>query len=272
MRISLDAERCARCKKCLRVGENYCVFWMDDHPYFDEEVCNTCQKCVAVCPFQAIVVDGHHPEKIAERHSVTADGFTRLLEQRRSTKAFKDEAVPRELLERIAGAAKFSPNQNKNISIRIITDKELIREIDRAAIGFVKTMHGLLFGCKAVTALIRLFYRDIDVIKRKMEFNGFKRVIYENAQAVILLVGDRKTPVTESSGHYVLATMMYMAEVVRVGTCVMDSIYLAFRTDRALRKRFGITEDVLGAMILGYSAEEIVNVPRGYELDIAWNA
>ena len=59
-----------------------------------------------------------------------------------------------------------------------------------------------------------------------------------------MVVGDRKTPVTESSGHYVLATMMCVAEVLRIDTCIKDSIYLAFRTNGKLRKRFGINEEV----------------------------
>lgn len=62
------------------------------------------------------------------------------------------------------------------------------------------------------------------------------------------------------------------AEALGVGSCLMDSIYLAFRTNRKLRRRFSIDDDVLGALVLGYSDERIVNVPKGYELGVRYNA
>jgi nitroreductase len=96
-----------------------------------------------------------------------------------------------------------------------------------------------------------------------MEHGRLNGVIYENAQAIILVIGNRKLAVTESSGHYMLASMMYMAEMLKIGTCLIDSIYLTFRNNKKLRKRFGISEDVLGAMIIGYSNENILKYPKG---------
>jgi hypothetical protein len=51
----------------------------------------------------------------------------------------------------------------------------------------------------------------------------------------------------------------------------MDAVYLTFRMNGKLRRKFGIREDVLGALVLGYSDEQIVNIPQGYELDITFN-
>jgi hypothetical protein len=78
--------------------------------------------------------------------------------------------------------------------------------------------------------------------------------------------------VTERSAHYMLATMMYMAEALGIGNCLMDSLYLTLRTNPTLKKRLGIKEDVFGTLVLGYSSERIVNIPRGYEVPIKWNA
>ena len=73
--------------------------------------------------------------------------------------------------------------------------------------------------------------------------------------------------VTERSAHYVAASMMYMAEASGVGSCLMDSIYLTFRTDRRLTRSFGITKDVLAAIVFGYSDEKVINIPGGYEME-----
>jgi hypothetical protein len=51
----------------------------------------------------------------------------------------------------------------------------------------------------------------------------------------------------------------------------MDSIYLALRTNKRICKKLHIVNDVLGVMVLGYSSENIINIPHGYEVEIYWN-
>jgi nitroreductase len=252
--------------------QGYCISEEETgYPGFSEELCNTCQKCVAICPFQAITVNGKYAGKIADPVMIDETEFVKFLERRRSIKKFKDVEVSKELLEKVISAAKYAPNQNKNISIKIINDRELIKEVDQVATKMVKRLYGLMFGFKPIELLISIFYRDIRTIKAKMKHGGFKHVIYENAQAIILVTGNRKVTVTESSSHYMLASMIYMAEMLKLGTCLMDSIRLTFQMNHKIRKLFGIKEDVLGAMIIGYSDESIVNIPRGYEISNSWN-
>jgi nitroreductase len=98
------------------------------------------------------------------------------------------------------------------------------------------------------------------------------RVVKDNTQALILLVGDRATPVTASSALYLAGTMLYMAEALGLGTCLVDSVLLAFRTRRRLRKKFRIETDTLAVLALGYSDERVLNIPRGYEVELRWNA
>lgn len=217
------------------------------------------------------MVEGNYAEKIIDEVSIDEGEFVKFLERRRSIKAFKEKEIPKEIIEKIINAAKYSPNQNKNLSIKVINDKELIKEVDKYAVKFVKRIYKLMFGWKITEMFISLFYKDIRTIKAKMEHGGLNGVIHENTQAIILVIGNRKLAVTESSGHYMLASMMYMAEMLKIGTCLMDSIYLTFRNNKKLRKRFGISEDVLGAMIIGYSNENIVNIPKGYQVSYSWN-
>ena len=272
MLISLDRNRCRKCGVCIDLMEGYCIERVDGYPQFDSVLCNTCQKCVAVCPHQAILVNGTGPRKIENVADPEVDAVYSMLERRRSTKRFKDKPIPREIVETIVSTAGFTPNQNKNISVHAIDDKSLIASIDRSAMKFVKSMYGILFGFRPLTIIFSWFLKDLPVIKRKMEFGNFRRVIYENAQVVILVSGKKSVPVTESSSHYVLATMMFMAETLGVNSCLMDSIYLGLRLDRAARKTLGITEDILGAMILGYSDERIMNIPQGYVVPTEWNS
>ena len=271
MLITLDKERCRKCGVCSSRMKGYCISEENGYPVFDKKLCNTCQKCAAICPFQAIMVNGRHPEKLESDIDIEPEKIYSLLERRRSIKRFSNKEIPEEVMGKILSAASFAPNQNKNISLHVITDKHLIDMIDRAVMRFVKRFYKLLFGFKPVELFISIFYKDIRVIKAKMELTLFNYGIYPDTQAVIVAVGKKKVPVTESSAHYVLAALMFMAEALGVGSCLMDSISLALRTDKKTCGQLKIKEDVLGVLALGYSAEKIINVPKGYKVNAFYN-
>lgn len=271
MIIAVDKNRCKKCGICIKMMQGYCITEKDGLPIFDKTICNTCQKCVSICPSQAITVNGIYPDRIDETKKVDAEQICSLFEKRRSIKHYKEKAIPKETIEKIVSVAKYAPNQNKNLSVLVIDEKQLIDEIDKSAIAFVKTIYRILFGFKPVELLIRLLYKDIGTIKKKMEHNSFQRVINENTQVIIIVTGNKKIAVTERSAHYMLATMMYMAESLGIGNCLMDSIYLTLKTNRKLKKRLKIKEDVFGVLVLGYSNENVKNVPRGYEVSVRWN-
>lgn len=251
--------------------QGYCITEKDGFPIFDETICNTCQKCVASCPSQAITVNGIYPDRIDTAKQVDPEQIYTLFEKRRSIKHYQVKAIPKEIIAKIVSVAKYAPNQNKNLSVLVIDEPQLIAEIDRAAIAFVKTIYRILFGFKPVELLIRSIYHDLGSIKKKMKHTAFQRVIFENTQVIIIVTGDQKIAVTERSAPYLLATMMYMAESLGIGNCLMDSIYLTLKTNRKLRKRLKITEDVFGVLVLGYSNEDVKNIPRGYEVNVRWN-
>ncbi len=52
-KCSVDAEKCRKCKMCLKLG---CpaISWKEDHIEIDETQCNGCGLCMNVCPFGAI--------------------------------------------------------------------------------------------------------------------------------------------------------------------------------------------------------------------------
>ncbi len=271
MMIAVDKDTCTKCGVCIQMMKGYCIAEQDGFPVFDATLCNTCQKCVSICPSQAITVNGIHSDRISEMHQADPEQIYSLFEKRRSIKHYKKQPIPREVVTKIVSVAKYAPNQNKNLSVLVIDDMQRIAEIDKAAIAFVKTMHRVLFGFKPVELLCRLFYKDIGALKKKMEHNSFQRVINENTQVIIMVTGNKKVPVTERSAPYMLATMMCMAESLGIGNCLMDSIYLTLRTNRKLRKKLKIQEDVFGVLVLGYSNENVKNIPRGYEVNVRWN-
>ncbi len=271
--ISLDEPRCTRCGKCIRLMKGYCISEKDGYPVFDSDLCNICQKCVAICPSRAITVNGHHPERISEMCICSSTELRSLFEKRRSIKHFIDKRVPREILQEIISIAGYSPNQNKNISVHVVDDAQLLQEIDESAVSFVRAIYRFLFVLNPVAPLLMIVSREFRTIRRKMEYDLVtrKKVMKDNTQALIILTGRKSVPVTESSAHYMLASVMYMAEASGIGTCLMDSFVLSLNANPGIRRVLGIRHSVLGVLALGYSSEQILNIPRGYQPDIKWN-
>ncbi len=270
MMISVDQNRCKKCGVCITRMKGYCISESEGFPVFDAALCNTCQKCVSICPYQAITVNGVHPTQITSASALDKSKVFSLLERRRSIKKFRKTAIPTEELELILSCASFAPNQNKNLTVNVFSDAISIQEIQKSAAGFVKRFYRLLFGFPVLTLFVSLFMPGLKTIKKKMEYGLDKDTLPENTQVVIVVSGDRRIPVTESSAHYVLAAMMFFAESTGIGSCLMDSVYLALRLDGKARKLLGIEKDVLGAMVLGYSDDNIVNIPKGCEVPIKW--
>ena len=170
-------------------------------------------------------------------------------------------------------SARYAPNQNKNITVHVVTDPGILKLMDESALRIIRRTRRVLFGFPPLTWFFSLFSRNLTVIRRKMDRDLVLRgaVLKKNAQAAIILTGDKRVPVTEHSAPYLLSTMGLVAQSLGVGSCLMDALLLSLRISRALRDRLAIRENVLGVMLLGYSAEAIVNIPRGYQVESVWH-
>ena len=273
--VALDAGRCTRCGLCVERFGDYCISQLNGLPVIDYHICNICQKCVAICPSQAILVNNTAPEKIDSAITLKSGDLLALLARRRSTKIFKEKGLSENTLKSIIDVSKYAPNQNKNIDIIVITDREIVDHIDTSALNLYRRVYQVLFSLKPVIFFLTRLSPSLFTIKKKMEYDLFtsKRIVKPGTQALILLVGNRRVPVTESSAHYLLSTMIIFAESLGVGSCLMDSVKIALNWNVRTRKKLRIPRkwSVLGVLALGYSNEKIVNIPRGYMPRVQWN-
>jgi nitroreductase/NAD-dependent dihydropyrimidine dehydrogenase PreA subunit len=270
--VKIELTKCTKCGKCLRLLGGYCLEEIDGFPSIDRMICNACQKCVSICPPQAINVNGAYPTEIRKEPGISDIDFIKVIEKRRSCKKFKAKDVPEELLKKIISVAKYAPNQDKNIRLLVIDNKEMIQRIDERAIRYVKKYYNLLFGNNIVTWLCSLFYKKMNIIKKKMERDLLqrKKVIKDNTPVLLILTGNKRMPAIRGSAYCILSTMMIMTEIVGLSSCFMDSLQLAMN-DRKTRRYLGLSQDVLGVLAIGYSDEGVINIPRGYELEIDRN-
>ena len=111
--LDIDPARCVGCGCCarecpqylLRIEEKKCVVSGEDATR-----CHGCGHCLAVCPAGALVLDGIReplPDCIPLR--MTAEGRAQLFQGRRSIRHYRQDPVPREVLEICLDMARYAP-------------------------------------------------------------------------------------------------------------------------------------------------------------------
>lgn len=79
--------------------------------------------------------------------------------------------------------------------------------------------------------------------------------------AIVFIVGDRRTLLSEASAQYALANMAFTAQVLGVGSCLWGNGPIFVSRSRAGRRLLGLQrrERIFGALFLGYPAVRFRN-------------
>lgn len=163
---------------------------------------------------------------------------------RRSVKAYKPDAVPKELIDRVIEAGLYAANgRNWQSSIVIaVTDK---------------TMRDRLSAMNAA-------------IMGKTDFDPFY-----GAPVVLVVLGDKQFPTHVYDGSLMLGNMMLAAHDLGLGSCWIHRAKEEFESEegKEILRSLGIEGDYegIGHLILGYAATEPKPAPprrpgRVYEI------
>ncbi len=293
----IDIEKCNGCGHCVRicplgaleVKEKSAtpVFCMrmgkDTYPS-----CFACRDCEAVCPEDAIRIEGgvtidrglyrsqfpqrdiSPPEPMGQGKDFREieDQLTeveKVIFRRRSNRIFKKDPVPRELVERILEAARYAPSGGNCQPAKyiVIDDRALIKEIEDSVMKLLKqladsyTKGGLLrrsalhlWGLKNPQDIdIRPMYA-INALMRE----GSKLALFHHAPCVIIVLGDSR-----GVGDFKLdcgiaaQNMVLAAHSLGLGTCYVGLIK-PIRYLTALKKKLGIE----------YPYEFVTSIALGY--------
>jgi len=120
--------------------------------------CIRCGQCVAACPTDSISVEGLAPDRFFRlpRERLDPEALQALLESRRSVRAFKDQPVPRQLLERIVSMVALAPMgyTPPKLDVTVVSSREALA---RALPAMVALYQQLLRAWRS--PLLRWFIR-----------------------------------------------------------------------------------------------------------------
>jgi ferredoxin len=271
---TINEETCKACGLCGEVcpirimskdGGETIRFRQDRLP-----LCIACGQCMAICPTQSITVG----ELAYSRDFVplpdqpaTGAPFFEMITTRRAIRNFRDQPVPRELLEEVVQAISFAPPSFTPVETEIVVvqDTTVIRralpEMIRVYDSLLKAMRHpvarLFIRRKVGRAKFKTLERHVVPLmnSRLPELKqGAEDTITRHAPAMVLYHAHRDAENYEADLYIALTYGFLAAHAAGLGGTAIDLIPPAIEASSELRELFSIPEEnvVVAALILGY--------------------
>lgn len=273
--ITIYQEKCIACGSCETVCHTGSIKLMDGRVTIDNTICSTCAQCIAVCPCNALALDGITGKRIDHDLLPDASQIKEFLKQRKSIRKFKQEPIERTKLEEIAVMSKYSPTNNYQIDAIIIDDRLLINELEEICINFVDKTYKRFYRNKTIFNIMSKLTPMMNVTdKIKIERTLIRGNIFQNAPALIILYADCRIVYTKESAQYALYNMILYAQSIGIGTCISGAGTRILARNKAAKKILNIPRDkeIVGMIFLGYPDVKFLNKAEGIKPDIKWNS
>lgn len=212
--------------------------------------CIECGHCMAFCPSGAARIDALPVQEmlpIDRKRLPDAESVEALLRARRSTRLFKKEPLPKELLERILQATRHAPSAKNDRPVRYIVlyERESLKKLGDIAADWLERLSsaGAPDSFPEAKALAKAWRNGLDPL-------------FRGAAHLVLAVTEANRGWAEGDSAIALTYLELAALPHGVGACWAGYITHIARIDAAMQEFLGIRpgEAVQGGQMLGYIA------------------
>lgn len=270
--IQVDREKCTQCGRCAQVCP-LGVIGMDGHgPKTIRQLCIACGHCVAVCPWEALDNANTPLDKQIPLESVPvleADTAALFLRSRRSVRAYKNTAVPREKLVQLLDIARLAPTagNSQGVAYHVIDDPDTLRSITAVIIDWAEEAlqsppwAGSPFEASLTAQIASYRQTGEDVVLR-------------GAPCLVVAVADKNfLPTGRDNTHFSLAYAELYAPSIGLGTCwagFFEACAIAGYGPLLAILRLPENMSVTGGIMVGYPQFSHKRLVERNPLQITW--
>ncbi|MCJ7500241.1 nitroreductase family protein [bacterium] len=276
MTVSINQELCRACGVCGHVCPRHIPEVVETGGMKAtvissqrSSLCMECGHCAAVCPSCAIEVKCFSGREFDPVQELEMDGDRLLpfMRQRRSVRRYRENPVPREIINRIINAAHCSPTGTGRMTtgVIVIDDRKSLATLSELA---YRMYEGL--GKSLNNPVARLFIKRRAGEKRLRALQDFvmpgmhwyirwykegkSNEILRDCPALVLFHSPVYEPVGEQNCLLAAFHAIMMAQTMDIGTCFNDLIPPACNRVPEIRKLLGLDDDreVYASITMGY--------------------
>lgn len=252
-KVMIDTDKCIGCGICAKtcVAHNIAINDKKAETVIDD--CLMCGQCAAVCPKEAVSVSGYDDEQIKKEENVrlNPDDVLEVIRFRRSVRQFKQEKVPREIIEQIleAGRLTHTAKNMQDVSF-VVLDQEKDR-IEQMAIRLFKKM-------KPFADLFSPMAKNNKITDHFFFFN---------APVVIVILAENKT-----NGILAAQNMEFVAEAHGLGVLFSGYFTTAANTSRKIKNALKVPrgKSIAMTLVIGYPDVKFLRSAPRKKLDVTY--
>lgn len=282
--ITIDEELCTLCGECVNVCLGKILEQTDNViDIVKPDWCNLCGHCVAICPVDAISVGKDEPAPLPKETPVTPEQLTHLVRARRSIRHYKEEPVPKELIEEIVDISRYAPTgaNMQSMYFTVITDAGKINAIKDKVVanleGRVQLWESIAEAHEKEGKPIPEEYKT-RVAGRERYRNLVEKAkagrdtIFHHAPVLILFHGEPTGVTPKDDADLMAMCMMLMAESHGLGTCLIGLLNSAVAADGSIKDFMGLPKghELFTSMILGYPTLKFDKSPGRKPARVNW--
>ena len=267
--ITIDSTKCTNCGLCMQV----CFLGSFEQQNgkvnvaADTSACIDCGHCAAACPVQAITnskLDASQFELINESTRADNEQLLALLKMRRSRREFKEERVPRDIIDKLITAAIQAPSacNKQNINYTVIDDPITLNQLSNRCVTGATQIARILqhpIGKHIARLYLKNAYQDmvslIPMIEKisKAHQSGVDLILH-GAPCAILLHAPKNDTLAHADAIYCSSNIMLAAETLGLGTCLIGFVTDPSRHDPEIKRMAHIPadHDIHSTIALGY--------------------
>ncbi len=249
MIIGIDFEKCTNCKECINicVRRNYRIDNGQNQVIFDDSRdCLLCGHCISVCPENAIIYEdmGDEAKEYQQKPSelIPYDTLLQFMRAKRSVRKYKQNKVPKELIEKILNSMRYAPTgtNRRTMNCHVISNEETIKSLVDSIVEHRRSE-------EEIKRLRRLREKRIDTI-------------FYDAPHVLIL--HSKYPWDSRNAAIAITYGMLSAHSLGLGTCWIGMAHGTLNENpNILTEIAGIKDHILAVMTFGYPAVEYFRAP-----------